>query len=155
MRRADKEIKDNALIESILHRALVCRIAMCDDGAPYMVPLSFGYDANCLYFHSANKGKKIDILKRNSRVCFETDVDQEHVSSDTPSECSMRYHSVIGFGRAIFVDDLDEKRRALDVIMQHYARGRLHRHEYSEDHLRDVTIIKVEIESMTGKQSGY
>lgn len=155
MRRPEKEIKDRAQIEAILHRAQVCRIAMCQDDVPYVVPMSFGYRDNSLYFHSASAGKKIDIIKRNNRVCFELDVDQEHVDSPTPSECSTRYRSVIGFGRAVFVTDPAEKRRALDILMQHYADSQSQGFEYSKKPFSKVTIIKVEIESMTGKQSGY
>jgi len=155
MRRPEKEIKDRAQIEAILHRAQVCRIAMCQDDIPYIVPMSFGYRDNCLYFHSASVGKKIGILRRNNRVCFELDVDQEHVDSLIPSECTTRYRSVIGFGRAAFVTDPAEKKRALDLLMQHYADPQSQTYEYSEKPFSKVTIIKVEIESMTGKQSGY
>ena len=63
----------------------------------------------------------------------------------------MKYRSVIGFGKASFVDDLEEKKKGLDAIMEHYA-GRSF--DYPEPALKETTIIKVEIESMTGKQSG-
>lgn len=155
MRRPEKEIKDRAQIEAILHRAQVCRIAMCQDGVPYIVPMSYGYRDNCLYFHSASAGKKIDMLRHNNRVCFEVDVDEEHVDSTTPSECSTRYRSVIGLGRAVFVTDPTEKRQALDVLMRHYADAPSQGFEYSKKPFSKVTIIKVEIESKTGKQSGY
>jgi len=155
MRRPEKEIKDRALIESILHQARVCRIAMCQDDVPYVVPMSFGYRDNCLYFHSALEGKKTDILIHNNRVCFEVDIDHEHVDSQIPSRCTMRYRSVIGFGRAVFVTDPAEKRRALDILMQHYADSPSESYEYSERPFSKVTIIKVEIKSMSGKQSGY
>ena len=155
MRRKEKAIRDQSLIESILHKALVCRIAMCQDDVPYVVPMSFGYQDNCLYFHSASEGKKVDVLRNNDRICFEVDVDQQHVDSQIPSECTMRYSSVIGFGRAVFVTDPAEKRQALDVLMQHYADSPSEPYEYSDRSLTKVTIIKVEIESMSGKQSGY
>jgi nitroimidazol reductase NimA-like FMN-containing flavoprotein (pyridoxamine 5'-phosphate oxidase superfamily) len=64
----------------------------------------------------------------------------------------MNYRSVIGFGQASFVEDLEEKRKGLDAIMQHYA-GRSF--EYVEPAIENTVIIKVEIESMTGKKSGY
>jgi len=155
MRKPEKEIKDRAQIDAILHRAQVCRIAMCEDDVPYIVPMSFGYRDNCLYFHSASVGKKVEILRRNNRICFELDIDQEHVFSPTPSECSTRYRSVIGFGRAVFLTDRAEKVRALDILMQHYCDPQTQPYEYSEKQVTRVTMIKVEIESLTGKQSGY
>lgn len=51
MRRSEKEIKDTAIIEGILDQAKVCRIAVCDDNIPYIVPLNFGYKNRVLYNH--------------------------------------------------------------------------------------------------------
>jgi nitroimidazol reductase NimA-like FMN-containing flavoprotein (pyridoxamine 5'-phosphate oxidase superfamily) len=62
----------------------------------------------------------------------------------------MRYQSVIGFGKALLIEDPDERRKALDVIMRQYADGDF---EYSEKSFEKALVIKVEIESMTGKKS--
>jgi nitroimidazol reductase NimA-like FMN-containing flavoprotein (pyridoxamine 5'-phosphate oxidase superfamily) len=62
----------------------------------------------------------------------------------------MKYRSVIGYGRASFVEDPEEKRKALDIIMAQYADGAF---EYSEKLFGKALVIKVEIESMTGKKS--
>lgn len=152
MRREDKEIRDKKEIESIIEKATVCRIAFSENDVPYIVPLNFGYKDDCLYFHSAADGKKIDIIKQNNQVCFEVDIDQEVVKSETPCNWEMKYRSVIGFGKAFFVDRLSEKRRALNIIVEHYSGDP---YEYSEDAINNVAIVKVEIESMTAKKSGY
>jgi hypothetical protein len=62
------------------------------------------------------------------------------------------HESVIGYGIAGFVEDLGEKRAALDVIMRQYAEGT---HEYSDELLRKTAVIKVEIRQIWGKKSGY
>ena len=77
MRRKDLEVSERAEVEAILAEATVCRLAMCDGDQPYVVPLSFGYRDGTLYFHTAMEGKKLCILAKNNRVCFEVDVDQE------------------------------------------------------------------------------
>ena len=59
MRRKDREITDRAEIEAILNEAMVCRIGLADDGEPYVVPVSFGYEDGSVYIHSAPEGKKI------------------------------------------------------------------------------------------------
>ncbi len=64
----------------------------------------------------------------------------------------MRYKSVIGFGRAFFVEDLDEKQRALDTIVEHYADGSF---TYPEATVKSMAVIRVNIVSMTGKTFGY
>lgn len=152
MRRKDKEINNASAIRDIIRNALICRLALSDDNRPYVVPLCFGYRDNILYFHSSPEGRKIEILEKNSNVCFEFDIDHEVVQEEKACKWSMNYRSVIGFGKASFVDDLEEKKKGLDAIMEHYS-GRSF--DYPEPALKETTIIKVEIESMTGKQSGY
>jgi hypothetical protein len=152
LRRADREIADRTEIEEILRRSTVCRLALIDAEHPYLVPLCFGYDAGVLYFHSAPVGKKIDLLKKNRNVCFEFDADTMAVPADTPCGWTMRYRSVIGYGIAGFVEDLGEKRAALDIIMRQYSKGT---HEYSDASLRKTAVIKVEIREISGKKSGY
>ena len=152
MRREDKEIKDKNEMESIVKRATVCRVALSENDVPYVVPVNFGYKDDCLYFHSAPKGKKIEIIKQNNNVCFEVDIDQEVVETGTPCNWDMKYRSVIGSGKAFLVDALEEKRRALNIIVEHYSGDP---DEYPESAVRDLAIIKIEIESMTGKKSGY
>lgn len=152
MRKKDKEIRDTKEIESIIQRATVCRVAFSDSEVPYVVPVSFGYRDDCLYFHSAPEGKKMEILKQNNRVCFEMDIDQEVVRAESPCNWQMRYRSVIGFGKAFVVDDHEEKREGLNIIVEHYSGDSF---EYPEAAIDGVVVVKVEIESMTGKKSGY
>jgi nitroimidazol reductase NimA-like FMN-containing flavoprotein (pyridoxamine 5'-phosphate oxidase superfamily) len=153
MRKKEKEIKGKHAIESIIKRASICRIGLCGNDVPYVVPLNFGYRDNCLYFHSGKEGEKIDMMRKNNTVCFEVDVDTELMQAEDPCKWSMKYSSVIGFGRAFLLEDPEEKRQALNIIMEHYS-GRSSR-EYPEKALGSVAIIKVEIESMTGKKSGW
>ena len=150
MRRKDKEITDSIEIESIIQRSVVCRLGLMDDNRPYIVPLSFGYKDNTLYFHSANQGRKIDILKRNNTVCFEFDIDCKPIKADNACEWGMKYKSVIGFGKAYLVDDFEEKCAALNIIMQQYSDGTF---DYPKTKVKNMLVIRVEIEHMTGKQS--
>jgi nitroimidazol reductase NimA-like FMN-containing flavoprotein (pyridoxamine 5'-phosphate oxidase superfamily) len=152
MRREDKEIRDKDEIESIVQRAIVCRVAFSKNDVPYIVPVNFGYKDDSLYFHSAPEGKKIDTIRQNDNVCFEMDIDQEVVRAETPCNWAMKYRSVIGFGKAFLVRDVEEKRKALNAIVEHYS-GKPS--DYPESAISNVAIIKVEIESMTGKKSGY
>jgi len=152
MRREDKEIRDKDEIESIVQRAIVCRVAFSENDVPYIVPVNFGIEDDCLYFHSAPEGKKIEIIKQNNNVCFELDIDHEVVRAETPCNWAMKYRSVIGFGKAFLVRDVEEKRKALNTIVEHYS-GKPS--DYPESAISNVAIIKVEIESMTGRKSGY
>jgi nitroimidazol reductase NimA-like FMN-containing flavoprotein (pyridoxamine 5'-phosphate oxidase superfamily) len=139
-------------METILRRATVCRIAMCDGDSPYVVAVNFGYADNRLYFHSATEGRKLDILARNNRVCFEADVDVELVPAEKPCGWTARYRSVVGFGRAFVVDDAEEKARALNLIVTQCG-GKPG--AYSAKALDEVAVVRVAVETMTGKQAGY
>ncbi|MBI9083306.1 MAG: pyridoxamine 5'-phosphate oxidase family protein [Desulfobacterales bacterium] len=151
MRRKDKEVIDTAAIEAILAEARICRFAMVDGDRPYVVPMCFAHHENALYLHSALKGKKIEVLEKNPNVCFEVDTLLETIESDAPCDWSMRYQSVIGFGRAVFVEEEEEKRNALDIIFKRYA-GR--HGTFTDNKVQATAVIRINIDSMTGKMSG-
>lgn len=151
MRRHEQEITDPAIIESILHKSMVCRIGLVRDNLPYVVPVCFGYGDGFIYIHSAHVGEKIDIIKANNNVCFEVDVDVELVRDEAPCKWSVNYRSVIGFGKASLIEDPAEKIEAFNIIMEHYSGTS--GHEYHEALLGVAAIIKIEIDRMTGKKS--
>jgi len=154
IRRKDKEIVDEKTMISIIEKAIVCRVAMCWQGEPYVIPMNFGYQDNYIYLHSARQGRKLDILRNNDKVCIEFDVDVELVQSQEACKTSMKYKSLLIFGKAVILKDIAEKKKGLDIIMHHYyyhsSPSVFH---YPEDALEKVIIIKVKIEKMTGKES--
>lgn len=152
MRRKDKEIKDRAEIENILKMAMVCRLGLCSGDMPYVVPMCFGYDGKALYFHAAGEGMKLDILRKNPNVCFEAELENEVMVGGKACSFSMRYKTVVGFGTAEFVLDAETKIKALDIIVSKYSDGSF---DYPPKMVDGMTILKVEIDSMTGKQSGF
>jgi len=150
MRRSEKEITDESAIEAIINASLVCRLALSDGDRPYIVPLSFGYQDRTLYFHSALEGKKIDILRKNNRICFEFDVNTEIIEAEKACKWGMKYQSVIGFGKAVLVENIEEKQKALNIIFSHYSDRNS---QFPDKAIKKIAIIKIEIESMTGKHS--
>jgi uncharacterized protein len=152
MRRKDKEIRDSDIIEQLLSGSDICRIAMIDRNSPYIVPLNYGYDGSALYFHSSASGKKIDILKQNNRVCFEIEYYSEIIRDEIPCEWTAKYRSLIGYGTIEFITGHEEKKKCLDVIMAHY--GRKGAIIYKDNHIENIIILKLNIEEISGKQSG-
>jgi nitroimidazol reductase NimA-like FMN-containing flavoprotein (pyridoxamine 5'-phosphate oxidase superfamily) len=153
MKRADKEISDRKLIKEIINEASILRIAFCDGGIPYIVPLNFGFKDDAIYIHSAREGKKIDLIRKNNNVCFELDIKTELVKGETPCRSTMRYMSVIGFGKACFLERRAEKRKTLKVIVEKYLKSSSF--EYDDPALDKMAIIKIDIERISGKKSGY
>lgn len=152
MRRKEYEITDPAIIENILTKSEVCRIAMIDNDRPYIVPLNYGYKNNTIYFHSSPLGKKIEILKTNNRVCFEIELVTQIIKNDTPCEWTAKYRSVIGYGTIEFLTDLNQKKEALDIIMVHY--GKYDKNIFRDKPIGRVLILKLKIEEIKGKQLG-
>jgi uncharacterized protein len=151
MQRKDREIPDRAEIEEILREAQVCRIALADNDGPYIVPMSFGYEDGTIYLHSAPEGKKIAMIRSNPRCCFEVDLCDGIVKGKNACSWGMRYRSVIGFGRATILTNPEEKKHGLNCIMHQYQGGT---HDFSDGDIRCVAVIRIVIESMTGKKKG-
>ena len=152
LRRKDKEITDINEIGKIIKKATVCRLGLVDGDEPYVIPVCFGYEGNALYFHSALEGRKIELIKRNNKVCFEIDTDAELLRDEQACGFTMKYRSVIGIGRAHILDNDDEKIHGLNVLMKQYSEGEF---SFSKEKLALALVVRVDIESITAKKSRY
>jgi len=152
MRRHEKEIADQAAIDAIIAKAQFCRLAMCDGDQPYVVPLCFGRDGQTLYMHCAAEGRKLDLIRRNPKVCFEMAVDTQIVEATEACKWSFKFRSVIGEGVASIIEDVGGKRAALAVIMRQYSGQSF---EFPKDAVDRIVVIKVDVVSLTAKESGY
>ena len=151
MRKANREIKNLNAVLAIMSEARVCRIGLSDDGIPYIVPMNFGLGDKCIYLHCASEGRKLEILRKNDKVCFEMDLMRGIKQESDVCSWSCSYESVIGFGRAFLIKEPEEKRFALDRIMEHYgARPPFY---YPDDILLKMIVIRITIESLTGKRN--
>jgi len=151
MRRDDKEITEQKDLDGIMKKAQVCRLAVSYEAMAYIIPMSFGYVNRTLYFHSAQEGLKLMILRENPKACFEVDIDTEVVPSEKACDWTMRYQSVVGFGDVEFIEELEGKREAMRIIMQQYSdEVKL----IDDSVLSGVTLLKLTISTMTGKKSG-
>ena len=121
MRRKDREIADRAEIDAIIRSAKVMHLALADNNIPFLVPVYYAYDGMALYFHSARAGTKIEIMKRNNNVCFEISVDQGVIESDAACDFEAKHRTVVGFGKAAFIEDEAEKIKALDMIVAQFS----------------------------------
>ncbi|MBL7113504.1 MAG: pyridoxamine 5'-phosphate oxidase family protein [Bacteroidales bacterium] len=152
MRRNDKEILDPKEIEGILQEGILCSIAFTDGTEPYLITVNYGYRDGCIYFHSAKEGKKMDMIAKYPKVCFQVIVDDELVKGEkTCSDFTMKYRSVVGYGRISLLQTEEEKSDGLNVLMeQHTGQGE---HVFEKNSLRETAVLRIDIESMTGKKS--
>lgn len=153
MRRIEMEVTGIDEIEAIISRCDACRIALVDDNIPYIVTMNFGYSAGAdkkLFFHTANVGMKIDIIRKNNYVCFEMDTDHDLKKGGDACDFTMKYCSVVGWGDIYIVNDEEEKREGLNSIMQHYTNQK--EFTYRQDVFNKTTLLKLVIRTMTGKK---
>jgi len=152
MQRKDKEITDKKIIDEILNGSQICRTAFFDDEFPYIVPLNYGYLDNALYFHSAANGKKIDLIRKNNKVCFEIEYLSKIIEHEQSCKWTTKYRSVIGFGSIDIITVFEEKKKGLNIIMAHY--GRIVNNVYNDNHIDNIVILKLKIANLSAKQSG-
>lgn len=139
-------------MEDILLRADICFVGITDlEGNPYVIPMSFGYKEGVIYLHSGNEGSSLDMLRHNNRVCITFSVDHTLVYQDVQIGCSysMKSKSLVCRGAVTFIDDIQEKREALNIIMKHYTNYSV---RYSDPAVRNVCVWKVTIDKMTARE---
>ena len=152
MRRADKEFTDPEKLHRVLKETSYMTLAMARDGEPYLVSLSHGYDEerNCLYFHCASEGKKLDYMRASPVVWGQIIVDHGYADG----ECTHRYVTVRFRGRISFIEDPEEKRRALPTMpwqLEPDAEARERRMD--NDGLATTIFGRIDVEHMTGKKT--
>ena len=151
MRRKDKEITDQNTISEIIKHCQVCRLGLAKSNLPYIVPVSFGYDGDAVYFHTAKEGKKIEYIEANNSVCFEFERGVR-VLPDPGGPCkwTFSFQSVIGYGKIYELVDQKEKAQGLERIVAQYSDSEW---DIDERRLGNLRVWKIAIENLTGKQS--
>jgi len=151
--RKDKEIADRSEIIGILTEAKYITLAMCAGNEPYLVALNHGYDKHkkCIYFHCAQKGRKVEILEKNSCVWGQAVVDKGYVAG----ACDHLYASVHFSGKVTFVRDPAEKRRALVTMIKTLEEKPedVISEQVTENSVERVRIGRVDIMDVYGKKS--
>jgi len=152
MRRTDKEIEDKSLLKKILGSAHYVTLAMSLNDQPYLVSLSQGYDGerNCIYFHCAREGKKLDYMKSNNKVWGQALLDYGY----SQGNCTHLFASVHFSGRVTFLEDLEEKRRAMMHMMRQLDGDPERLIERLDlERLKRTVIGRIDIEYISGKKS--
>ncbi|MDR3568555.1 MAG: pyridoxamine 5'-phosphate oxidase family protein [Syntrophobacteraceae bacterium] len=149
MRRKEREIKERSAIDEILSSAKIMHLALSDNNVPFLVPLHFAFDGGAIYFHSARAGTKIEILKRNNFVCFEICDYRGVAASPLACDFEANHRTVIGLGRACFIDEESEKIRILNLIVARFTEEKF---TYPKNSLDATLVVRIDIDSIKGKK---
>jgi nitroimidazol reductase NimA-like FMN-containing flavoprotein (pyridoxamine 5'-phosphate oxidase superfamily) len=153
LRRKEKAITDKAEMVHILENCKYITLAVCQDNEPYLVTLSHGYDreCNCLYFHCAQEGKKIDILKANNLVWGQALLDKGYVQG----ACDHLFATTQFRGRVTFLEDYEDKKHALEVMIDTLEDDppKVKGAQLTEKSITGVQIGRIDIEYLSGKKA--
>ena len=152
MTKRERQITDEAQITAILDAGKVLHLGLAVDNEPYVVPMNYGYTREngklVMYLHSAVRGKKLDMIRANPKVFFEIDCDLVPFESELPCQYGLSYSSVMGKGIAHIVDDVEEKKKAMSILMK----TQTNKDFTFEDRLVSVVaVIRIDVENYTAK----
>ncbi len=153
MRRKEKEITDRAELRAILREAKHVTVAMSLGDEPYLATLSHGYDEdrNCVYFHCAPEGKKVEILKANPRVWGQALEDNGYQQGS----CDHLFRTTQFYGRVTFVEDPEEKKHALCIMIKHLEEKpeKIINEQITPHSTRRIIVGRIDIDQMSGKKA--
>ena len=150
--RREREVIDPQAIQAILDKAQIVHIAMIDGDEPYLVPMNYGYVMEdgklTLYVHGATEGRKLDVLRANPKVFIEIDCDITPIEGKVACQYGTSYSSIMGTGKAVIVDDAEEKMNALSILMKTQTGKDF---EFNERLVSIVSVIRIDVEEYTAK----
>ena len=152
MTKRERQITDQQEILRILDTAKVLHLGLCVDNEPYVVPMNYGYAMEdgklVLYLHSAVQGKKLDMMRENPKVFFALECDQMPFEGVKPCQYGLVYSSVMGRGTASIVDDVEEKMKAMTILMKTQTGKDF---EFNERLVSIVAVVRIDVEEYTAK----
>ena len=153
MTKRERQITDKAQILHILDTAKVLHLGLCVNNEPYVVPMNYGYIEEkgklVLYLHSAVQGKKLDMIRANPNVFFEMDCDLAPFEGEKPCQYGLVYSSVMGRGTAVIVEDVEEKMKAMSMLMKTQTQKDF---EFNDRLVSIVSVIRIDVAEYTAKQ---
>ena len=150
--RRHKQLLNAEETAAVLNRGTSGVLALSDeDGYPYAVPLSYVFDGDKLYFHSAKAGHKLEALRRCPKASFCV-IDQDQI---VPEEYTTYFRSVIAFGTIRELEDDSEKRAAIEKLARKYtpADSRENRDRAIDRDWAPLCMLEMTIDHMTGKEA--
>lgn len=152
MTKRELQITDLTEIQRILDTAKVLRLGLAVDGEPYVVPMNYGYTLEeaklTFYLHSAMRGKKLDMIRANSKVFIELDCDLTPFDGVKPCQYGLSYSSLMARGEATIVEDVEEKMQAMTVLMKTQTGKDF---SFNEKLVGMVAVIRIDVAEYTAK----
>ena len=143
---------DRDTIDAILDEALICHLALVDpDGRPFVIPTIHARKGDHVYVHGSPASRTLRAASRIDCSVAVTLIDGL-VLARSAFHHSMNYRSVVLYGRAERVDDIDERRVALEAVVEHVLRGRnADARTPNEQELKGTVVLRLPIDEASAK----
>ena len=152
MTKRERQITDETQIRHVLDTAKVLHLGLAVNNEPYVVPMNYGYTEEdgklVLYLHSALQGRKLDMIRENPRVFFELECDQAPFEGEKPCQYGLVYSSVMGRGTAGIVEDVEEKKKAMAILMKTQTQKEF---SFDDKLVSIVAVIRIDVAEYTAK----
>jgi len=115
---------DSETIFRILDEGFLCHVGFVADGQPFVIPTGYARSGETLYIHGSAASRMLRTLAGGVQVCVTVTLLDGLVLARSAFHHSMNYRSVVILGRAVPVEECEEKMKALELFTEHVVRGR-------------------------------
>lgn len=151
-RRPERARYDRAEIYPIVDAAIICHVGFSVEDQPYVIPMGFARDGECLYLHGPTKGRIMNHLQSGARACVTISHLDGLVLAKSQFHHSMNYRTAILFGTCREIVDPEEKSNALKKLVAHLTPGQEnYAREGNAGELKATTLLRFEIEEASAK----
>ena len=156
-----REVLDKNKIDAFLQQARIGHLGMVDGHLPYVVPFNFVWTNGVLYFHGATGGRRNQVMEENPEVCFTVCDEYGTITNPVPAKTDTAYMSVMVFGKAQPILDLNEATHMLQEMINKYVPGYYNR-PLSQQHVDKyrsavfggpVQVYRIDPQHITAKEN--
>lgn len=154
-RARERASYDRELVHSILDETSVCHLGFVRDGAPVVLPTLYGRVGDVLYVHGSTGSRPLRMAGQADpglAVCLTVTHVDGLVLARSAFHHSINYRSVVVHGTARQVTDPEEKRTALDALVDHVVPGRASdSRPANAKELAATAVLRLDLEEVSAK----
>lgn len=153
MTRREREVTEEKEILRILDEGKVLHLGLCDREIPYVLPMNYGYTyidgRYTFYIHGAAKGYKYELIKNNSNAAFSIEANVKPFEGELPCQYGTSYESVCARGKAYILEDVEEKKKALSILMKTQTGKDF---TFEDKMVSIVNVVRIDVTELTAKK---
>ena len=143
---------DRESINQILDEGFICHVGFAVDGQQFVIPTGYARAGDRLFIHGSQASRMLRTLGQGIEVCLTVTLIDGLVLARSAFHHSMNYRSVVVFGRAVLVDEREEKLAALLSLSEHMIPGRWDDvREPNERELQLTTVLSLPLDEASAK----